>query len=87
MRQYLSRRLILFVPTVLLASLAIFGAMRVIPGDVASVILLGDEEEQDFITQDQFDKLREKLGLSDPIPVQYGKWLWSMVNGQFGGSP
>ena len=85
MRQYLSRRLILFVPTVLLASLAIFGAMRVIPGDVASVILLGDEEEQDFITQEQFDKLREKLGLSDPIPVQYGKWLWSMVNGRFGG--
>ena len=85
MRKYLARRFFLFVPTVILASLAIFGAMRVLPGDVAAVILLGDDDEQDFITQEQFDKLREKLGLSDPLPVQYGRWIWSMVNGQFGG--
>lgn len=84
MREYLTRRLLLFIPSILLASLAIFGAMRVLPGDVAAVILSG-EENTDFISHEQFEKLREKLGLNDPLPVQYGKWVWSMVNGQFGG--
>lgn len=84
MRQYLARRLLLFIPTLFLASLGIFMAMRVIPGDVAVVILAG-EESIDMVSQDQFDKLRHELGLSDPLPLQYGKWVWSMVNGEFGG--
>ena len=84
MRQYLARRLLLFIPTLFLASLGIFIAMRVIPGDVAVVILAG-EESIDMVSQDQFDNLRRELGLSDPLPLQYGKWIWSMVNGEFGG--
>ena len=84
MRQYLARRLLLFIPTLFLASLGIFTAMRVIPGDVAVIILAG-EESIDMVSQDQFDNLRRELGLSDPLPLQYGKWVWSMVNGEFGG--
>ena len=84
MQRYLARRLLLFTPTLLLASLAIFTIMRVIPGDVAIVILGGGDEETPF-TQEQLDSLRETLGLADPLPVQYGKWVWSLVNGQFGG--
>ena len=84
MRQYLARRLVLFVPTLFLASLAIFATMRVIPGDIAVVILAG-EETADKVSEEQFEALREQLGLTDPLPVQYGRWIWSMVNGQFGG--
>jgi peptide/nickel transport system permease protein len=84
MRQYLARRLLLFIPTLFLASLGIFTAMRVIPGDVAVIILAG-EESIDMVSQEQFDNLRRELGLSDPLPLQYGKWVWSMVNGEFGG--
>ena len=29
--------------------------------------------------------MREELGLNGPLPVQYGQWLLSMVNGEFGG--
>jgi peptide/nickel transport system permease protein len=85
MREYLSRRLILFMPTLILASLAIFFAMRVIPGDIASVILSEGGENQDLVSAEQAELLREKLGLNDPLPLQYGKWIWSMVNGSFGG--
>ena len=60
-------------------------AMRVIPGDVASVILSEGGENQDLVSDEQAELLREKLGLADPLPLQYGKWLWSMVNGTFGG--
>ena len=62
MREYLSSRLILFLPTLILASLAIFLAMRVIPGDVASVILSEGGENQDLVSglRSRIDRLREK---------------------------
>ena len=83
MQQYLARRILLFIPTLFLASLAIFVVMRVLPGDVALIILGG--EESSASAMEQLDALREELGLKDPLPVQYGEWAWSMVNGEFGG--
>ena len=78
MQQYLVRRILLFIPTLMLASLAIFTVMRVLPGDVALIILGG--EESSASAMEQLDALREELGLTDPLPVQYGEWIWSMVN-------
>ncbi len=83
MQQYILRRLILFGPTLLLASLAIFTIMRALPGDVALVILGG--EASSAMATEQLEAYREALGLRDPLPVQYGKWVWSLVNGEFGG--
>lgn len=81
---YLAMRLLLFVPTLFLASLLIFGAMRVLPGDPASAILRS-EEGGSAVSVEQYQQVRDALGLNDPLPVQYGKWIWSMVNGEFGG--
>ena len=83
MQRYLARRLLLFVPTLLLASLAVFTIMRVLPGDVASVIAGGGDAG--VIDRQILEGIREDFGLKDPLPVQYGNWLWTMVNGQFGG--
>ncbi len=83
MKGYLVRRLLLFVPTLFFASLLIFGAMRVLPGDVAARII--SDEEGAYVTEQQYERLREQLGLDEALPVQYGKWIWSMVNGDFGG--
>jgi len=80
---YITRRVLLFFPTLFFASLLIFGAMRILPGDVASHILL--DEEGAYVTEEAYEKLQEQLGLTDPLPVQYGKWIWSMVNGELGG--
>jgi len=84
-RTYLIRRVLLFVPTLLLASAVVFTAMRVLPGDVATVIL-GTPETTGAATREQLEDLRRQLGLEDPFAVQYGRWAWSMVNGEFGGS-
>ena len=83
MRQYIARRLLLFIPTLFVASLAIFIMMRIVPGDVAQVILGG--EGTDALALERVETLRAELGLADPLPIQYGRWLWSMVNGEFGG--
>ncbi len=83
MRSYIARRVLLFVPTLLVASMAIFLMMRIVPGDVAQVILGGDGSDPS--SSGQLDALRKELGLTDPLPVQYARWIWSMVDGEFGG--
>ncbi len=85
MQRYIIRRLSLYIPTLLMASLMIFGIMRYLPGDVALIILGGDAEESMTFTGTAYENLRAQLGLDEPLPVQYGKWLWSMVSGEFGG--
>ena len=83
MGKYLARRLMLYIPSLVLASLAIFAVMRILPGDVAQAILGGPDSAA--MAMDQIDALREELGLNAPLYVQYGQWAWDMVNGQFGG--
>ena len=83
MHRYIAWRLALIAPTVLAASLVVFGVMRVLPGDIALVILSGSGEAA--VSPEAREALEEELSLNDPLPVQYGQWLWSMVNGQFGG--
>ncbi len=84
MTRYIFSRLLLFIPSLILASLFIFTAMRVLPGDVALVIL-GNNESPTGNNDELLESYRQALGLRDPLPVQYGKWMWSLVNGQFGG--
>ena len=80
---YLLGRLALIVPTALLASMIVFGIMRVLPGDVAATILSGGGETTH--SPEVREALREELGLNDHWLRQYGAWLWAMVNGNFGG--
>jgi peptide/nickel transport system permease protein len=82
MQKYLYRRILLFFPTLLMGSFIIFAIMRILPGDIAIVILGGEEE---VITPEALENLRIQLGLYDPLWMQYTKWIWSMVNGSFGG--
>lgn len=83
MTRYVAWRLFLVLPTALLASVVVFVVMRALPGDVAANILSGSGEGPHSI--EARERLRDELGLRDPLAVQYGRWLWSMVNGEFGG--
>ena len=80
---YLLGRVALIVPTVLLASMIVFGIMRVLPGDIAATILSGGGETTH--SPEVREALREELGLNDHWLSQYTRWLWLMINWQFGG--
>jgi len=77
---YLLRRLGFILLTLLLASLIIFAATQLLPGDVAQVML------GQFATPQAVDNLREELGLNRPITVQYLDWLSKFVAGDWGNS-
>ncbi len=85
MRKYIIRRVILFIPTLIGVSIAIFIILRVIPGDIASIILGGPSGEGAY-SLEELEELREQLGLNRPIVVQYFDWAWSMLRGDLGDS-
>jgi peptide/nickel transport system permease protein len=83
-RTYILKRLLLIVPTLLGAASLVFVIMRVIPGDVALLILGGDQAGH--IDQKQLTAMRQQLGLDQPLIVQFGTWLWGVVRFDFGNS-
>jgi peptide/nickel transport system permease protein len=80
---YIIKRFLLFVPTLLMATLLVFIILRLMPGDPALMKLTGQTGEADF-TQEQLDAMRAKLGTDRPLYVQYGSWIWGMLQLDFG---
>lgn len=85
MQQYIARRVVLFVPTMLLVSILVFVFMRILPGDPALLILAGPGGQGGF-TEEQLAEVRHELGTDRSIPVQYGDWIWGLLHGDFGTS-
>jgi peptide/nickel transport system permease protein len=84
MRTYLAKRLLLIVPTLLGAAALVFLIMRVIPGDVTLLIFGGDQASQ--VDPRQLAAMRHRLGLDQPLWVQFGSWLWGVLRFDFGTS-
>ena len=84
MRQYVLGRLLLFVPTLLGASLLIFVLLRLVPGDVAEILVYGAGTESSTIQKKQVEQIRHELGLDRPVLVQYAFWLGNALRGDFG---
>jgi len=80
--QYIARRLLLLVPTLIGMSLFIFLMLRLLPGDVVDLMTAGQEQA----TDDAKRKLREAFGLADPLPLQYVKWVLGLLRGDPGKS-
>jgi peptide/nickel transport system permease protein len=84
MQTYIAKRLLLIVPTLLGVAALVFLIMRVIPGDVALLILGGDQAAR--IDPKQLENMRRQLGLDQPLLIQFGEWLWGVVRFDFGKS-
>ena len=80
MGRYVARRLGFMVLTLLFTSAVVFAMTQLVPGDVAR-ILLGREADEAAL-----ENLREELGLNDPPPAQYLRWLGRFVRGEWGES-
>lgn len=76
--RYLLRRLALFVVALLVISLVVFLALRVLPGDIAT-IMAGMNASPERVAA-----LRDQLGLDRPLPEQYGSWIAGLLHGDLG---
>ena len=87
MRTYLAKRLLLFVPTAFGVSVFIFVMLHTIPGDYATALLLGGEPGEAYdASSEQFEQIREQLGLDGRLDEQYVRWLGNFFQGDFGTS-
>lgn len=77
---FFCKRILILIATLLLVSGMIFLVLKVIPGDPAQIIL-GVQA-----TPENLKELRHKLGLDQPLTVQYWNWLSALARGDFGRS-
>ena len=80
MREYIVKRLLQMIPTILMMTLVVFAMMRAIPGDPI-ITLLGDA-----YTEENAAALRQDYGLDKPLVVQYLIWLGKLLQGNWGTS-
>ena len=80
MRTYAIQRILLLIPTLVVLSFISFSLIRFIPGDAA---LLMTEE---LAYAPDIEALQERLGLTEPIHIQYFKWVGGFFRGDFGRS-
>jgi peptide/nickel transport system permease protein len=79
-KEYIIKRLLTVIPTVLGITIMVFLAMRLIPGDPIDLILADDYSEEARA------QLEREYGLDKPFHIQYVKWLWQMLQGNWGRS-
>jgi peptide/nickel transport system permease protein len=78
--RYLARRLLLLVPVLAGVSIVIFMVLHLSPGDPAEIMLGSQATEADLT------RLRAELGLNEPLPAQYVRWLARVARGDLGRS-
>jgi len=81
---YITRRCIQAVFILLLVSIIVFLALRLLPGD--PIYLLLTSEELQVKTPEEVQALRHEYGLDRPLIVQYFDWLGGVLRGDFGTS-
>ncbi len=83
MWRYIAGRLVALVPVVVLVSVAAFTFIRLLPGDPV-VAMLGTSGQG--LDPRAYELARHDLGLDQPLPVQYLRWLGDLLRGDFGRS-
>ncbi len=80
MGKYILKRLLQMIPAILITSFIIYFAMNLTSGDPA-VLVAGDKA-----TPEQIEKVREQLGLNDPVVIRYLKYMGGLLHGDLGTS-
>ena len=80
MTTYIIRRVLGLIPVLLGITILVFFLLRLIPGDPA-LIILGDKAKAEDV-----ERLREQLGLNEPLHIQYLRYMGRLLQGDLGES-
>jgi len=81
MLQYAIRRILTFIPLILLLTLVTFLLTFYGPGDPLRIIM-----GENWTSETVYQNLRHQYGLDRPVPVQFGDYIWKALHGDFGRS-
>jgi peptide/nickel transport system permease protein len=80
MIRYIGKRLLMLIPVLLGISLVVLILIDLTPGDPARMLLGATA------TEEQVENLREELGINEPLPIRYVRFIWKVLHGDFGTS-
>jgi peptide/nickel transport system permease protein len=83
MLRFVLHRFLLMIPTLVGVAVLVFFLLRLMPGDPVATMLLGDGGGAN-IPKDLIAQERARLGLDLPMYVQFFKWFWGVMQGDFG---
>jgi len=81
---YIIRRVLLIIPTLIVISIISFIVIQLPPGDYLTTYIATLSQSGQQLAQDEIAALRLQYGLDQPLYVQYFKWVWNMLQGDFG---
>ena len=81
MTRYIARRLLEFIPLLFLISVLLFALLKIIPGGQFAAYANNTN-----VTAADLARLEQQLGVNDPLPVQYARWLGNVLHGDWGNS-
>ncbi len=79
--RFIARRLVMLIPVLFIMSVIVFAIIRFAPGDPALMMISFEE-----YTPELAEQMRHKMGLDQPIPVQYWIWVQRVIVGDLGKS-
>ena len=80
MYKYIIKRLLLLIPVLIGVSLVVFVMLEITPGDPARQLAGSDASEE------AVEQLREEMGLNDPAPTRFIRYIWNACHGDLGKS-
>src|SRR5437868_1632882 len=75
---YIVRRILATIPVMAVVAVFVFALLYLSPGDPAAIIA------GDTATVDDILRIRAKLGLDQPVYIQFGEWVWRLLHGDLG---
>ena len=84
MLNYIIRRVLLMIPTLVAISVLIFIIIQLPPGDIITSRLQELQAEGQDISEEQIEALRARYNLNDPLHIQYFKWIGGILVGNMG---
>ena len=78
MTGYIIKRILATIPVMVIVALFVFGLLHITPGDPAAIIA------GDYASPADVEAIREKLGLNEPIQIQFYTWVKSLADGDMG---
>jgi peptide/nickel transport system permease protein len=86
MLSYIIRRLLIMIPTLVAISIISFTIIQLPPGDFLTTYVAQREASGESVDQAEVDSLKQRFGLDQPVYIQYLRWSWNFLHGDFGHS-
>ena len=86
MLSYIIRRLLIMIPTLVAISIISFTIIQLPPGDFLTTYVAQLSVSGETVDQAELESLKERFGLDQPMYIQYLRWAWNFLHGDFGHS-